>query len=359
VPKKSLQTTETVEGFKAFDKTLQCRGFQYESGKTYTHNGSAKMCVAGFHFCEDPLHVLAYYPPDSRFARVSATGVVANDSPNADKRVAKSITIGDEMLLSQLIEESVKYRLRIAGDSVVENFQHSGAATASGDRGAATASGERGAATASGYSGAATASGESGAATASGYSGAATASGYSGAATASGYSGAATASGESGAATASGESGAATASGESGAATASGYRGAATASGYSGAATASGERGAATASGDRGAATASGYSGAATASGYSGAATASGYSGAATASGDRGAATASGDESCAVALGIEGKAKASLGSWITIAEWKYKDRWHRTDVQTAKVDGGAIKPDTFYILSAGKFVEAA
>jgi hypothetical protein len=304
---------EIVEGFKAFDKNFQCRGFQYEPGQTYTHKGSVEICESGFHFCEDPLHVLAYYAPDSRFARVTATGVAPKREADDNKRVAKSITIGDELLLSQLIQASVDYRLALAGDAVVKDFAHSGAATASGYRGAATASGDRGAATASGYSGAATASGDSGAATASGYRGAATASGDRGAATASGY---------------------------SGAATASGYSGAATASGYSGAATASGYSGAATASGDRGAATASGYSGAATASGYSG------------------AATASGDESCAVALGIEGKARAALGSWITVAEWKFTDRWHRVDVQTAKVDGKTIKANTFYRLSQGKFVEA-
>jgi hypothetical protein len=220
--KKKDLSVETVSGFKAFNSDMKCRDFQFVVGQTYTYKGNVSLCKSGFHFCEDPLHVLAYYPPDSRFCRVSATGVSSENEENNSKRVAQSITIGEEMLLSQLIEESVKYRLAKAGDAVVRNFQHSGAATASGDRGAATASGDSGAATASGDRGAATASGYSGAATASGDSGAATASGDRGAATASGYRGAATASGDSGAATASGDRGAATASGDRGAATASG-----------------------------------------------------------------------------------------------------------------------------------------
>jgi hypothetical protein len=59
-----------------------------------------------------------------------------------------------------------------------------------------------------------------------------------------------------------------------------------------------------------------------------------------------------------VALGIEGRAKAALGSWITLSEWENKNlEWHRIDVKTKKVDGKRIKADTWYKLINGKFME--
>ena len=164
--------------------------------------------------------------------------------------------------------------------------------------------------------------------------------------------GAATA-GESGAATA-GDYGAATA-GESGAATA-GDCGAATA-GESGAATA-GNRGAATA-GNRGAATAGDY-GAATAGDY-GAATA-GESGAATA-GNSGAATSRGTVSVgkngvALCRGNGVKAKGGLGSLIVIAE-ECDTNYGIKEWKAAVVDGDEIKPDVWYKLENGEFIETS
>ena len=97
----------------------------------------------------------------------------------------------------------------------------------------------------------------------------------------------------------------------------------------------------------------------ATNSGDYGAATNSGNSGAATNSGYSGAATNSGKEGVAVSLGFESKAKASLGTWITLDEWK-QDRegvYHRIDVKTFKIDGKKIKADIFYRLKNGKLVE--
>ena len=86
----------------------------------------------------------------------------------------------------------------------------------------------------------------------------------------------------------------------------------------------------------------------------------SGYRSSAVNSGDRSSAVNSGNEGVAVALGIEGKAKAALGGWIVLTEWKYdktKYEWHRIDLQSAQVDGEKIKADTFYKLIDGKFVE--
>ena len=50
-----------IKGVKAFKKDMTCQGFKFAEGETYTHEGEAKCCQSGFHFCENPLDVLNYY----------------------------------------------------------------------------------------------------------------------------------------------------------------------------------------------------------------------------------------------------------------------------------------------------------
>jgi hypothetical protein len=180
-----------VASIKGVDRKLQCRGFQFEIGKTYTVTSDVKACENGFHACpaeEHPLSVFEYYAPaTSRYFEVIQDG--ASDREGT-KLASASITIGVEISLGDLAARAVKW--------VFDRAIWKDAPNVSGDNEAATASGTQGAATASGYQGAATASGTQGAATASGTQGAATASGTQGAATASGTQGAATASGYAG-----------------------------------------------------------------------------------------------------------------------------------------------------------------
>jgi hypothetical protein len=195
---KKIEPTGIV-AYKGLDKDFRCRGFQYEVGKTYEHQGSVVACESGFHACGYPLDVFGYYPPaTSRFALVTQSGDLARKG--GDTKVASAkITIDAEIHLPEIVVAAVKW--------VFDRAKWIDGPVATGDNEAATASGYQGAATASGTQGAATASGDRGAATASGTQGAATASGARGAATASGYQGAATASGTRGAATASGDRG--------------------------------------------------------------------------------------------------------------------------------------------------------
>ena len=67
-----------------------------------------------------------------------------------------------------------------------------------------------------------------------------------------------------------------------------------------------------------------------------------------------------GEDSVICCAGHAAKVKAKIGSWITLAEWKYseeKDRSVPRCVKTEYVDGERIKPDTWYQLKNGEFVE--
>ena len=98
---------------------------------------------------------------------------------------------------------------------------------------------------------------------------------------------------------------------------------------------------------------------AATNTGNYSAATNTGNCSAATNTGNRSAATNTGKNSIAVAWGIDSKAKAAKGSYIALAEWKQNDdyEWVLVGAKLAKVDGKRIKPDKYYKLVEGKFVE--
>ena len=67
-----------------------------------------------------------------------------------------------------------------------------------------------------------------------------------------------------------------------------------------------------------------------------------------------------GDDSVIMCAGNKSKAKAKIGSWITLAEWEWNDKKSRSVpvcVKTEYVDGENIKADTWYQLKNGKFVE--
>lgn len=100
-----------MKGYKGFDKDLKCLDFQYEVGKDYTTEGKIEACKNGFHFCENPMDVLGYYPPpDSRYCIVESSG--QEDRDGDDSKVATSkIHISAEIGLKGLIEAGVKFIL--------------------------------------------------------------------------------------------------------------------------------------------------------------------------------------------------------------------------------------------------------
>lgn len=99
--------SEKIIAYKAMDKNMQCRGKQYEVGKTY-HEDKADCCHAGMHACENPLDVLHYYPlKDSpRFFEVECGGSV--DKSEEDSKLAcTELTVKGEVNFAGLVKATV------------------------------------------------------------------------------------------------------------------------------------------------------------------------------------------------------------------------------------------------------------
>ena len=95
-------------------------------------------------------------------------------------------------------------------------------------------------------------------------------------------------------------------------------------------------------------------------SGYSAKIGSSGDSAKIGSSGDSAKIDSTGEDSIIMCAGNCSIAKAKVGSWITLAEWKWSDEKNHNVpvcVKTEYVDGENIKADTWYQLKNGKFVE--
>ncbi|EPT0809600.1 TPA: hypothetical protein ACHYTD_000035 [Yersinia enterocolitica] len=297
---------ETVITFKGFDQNLQCRGYQFEIGKTFTHEGKVEACGSGFHACEAPFDVFGYYSPaNSRYAVTESFGTIDREEDGDTKIASASITITAELTLPQFIQRGIDWIWSKVDKSLEQQIMN-------GNRSAATNTGNRSAATNTGYQSAATNTGNQSAATNTGYQSAATN------------------------------------TGDWSAATNTGNQSAATNTGDRSAATNTGDWSAATNTGDRSAATNTGNWSAATNTGNQSAATNTGY---------QSAAEVSGSQSVAASFGEGGKAKASENGAIVLC---YRDDdGEIIHIRASKVGENGIKPDVWYSLNEdGEFKEA-
>ena len=144
---KKAQQAEVVTAYKAFDKNLRCRDFQFAVGETYKHDGDVKACHAGFHACTNPFDVWSYYDLiDSRFAVVELSGAL--DKHDEDSKIAAAeITIKAELTLPDFIKRGVAALIDAApaatakGEKVQAGAGDSSKLAASGDYSQLAASG--------------------------------------------------------------------------------------------------------------------------------------------------------------------------------------------------------------------------
>lgn len=124
--------SEKIIAYKAMDKNMQCRGKQYEVGKTYRED-KADCCHAGMHACENPLDVLHYYPlkDGPRFFEVECGGNV-DKSGEGSKLACTELTVNGEVNFAGLVKATVNAVFnRVKGK---ESFSSGDYSTALGTR---------------------------------------------------------------------------------------------------------------------------------------------------------------------------------------------------------------------------------
>lgn len=142
--------SEMIIAYKAMDKNMQCRGKQYEVGKTYTEL-EADCCNAGMHACENPLEVLHYYPLrySPRFFEVECGGNV-DKSVDDSKLACTELTVKGEMNFAGLVKATVNAVFnRVKGKEPFSSGNYSTAGS-SGNSSTAGSSGRRSTAAATG-----------------------------------------------------------------------------------------------------------------------------------------------------------------------------------------------------------------
>ena len=250
---------KVIKSYKAFDKNMQCRGFQYKVGKEYEMDGEIECCNRGFHACKSPLEVWDHYDMlNSRFAEVEQSGKIDKEEKST-KVCSSRIKIKAELKLADIINIGVEWLKDITSPSKVKT---DGVLNDNGDRRKQIGS--------------------------------------------------------------------------------------------------SGDYAKIGSSGDSAQIGSSGDSAQIGSSGNSAQIGSSGDSAQIGSSGDYAQIGSSGEDSVIMCAGRNSKAKAKVGSWITLAEWIWRGRkecYVPVCVKTEYVDGEKIKADTWYKLENGKFVE--
>ena len=150
-----MSMSEKIIAYKAMDKNMQCRGKQYEVGKTY-YEDKADCCHAGMHACENPLDVLHYYKVSdgARFFKVECGGDVAKSDEDSkfacteltvkgELKVTDFAKIGVEAVMKRIVKKVANTKEKASG------FYSTGAA--SGWYSTAEVSGKDSIAVANGY----------------------------------------------------------------------------------------------------------------------------------------------------------------------------------------------------------------
>jgi len=84
--------------YKAFNRDMTCRDFQYEEGGVYEIGGDPVLCGRGFHFVKDLVLSLGYYPvnndiTENFYAEVEPLGEVVWEEPTKHKGCTNKLKI--------------------------------------------------------------------------------------------------------------------------------------------------------------------------------------------------------------------------------------------------------------------------
>ena len=322
---------KVIKSYKAFDKNMQCRGFQYEVGKEYEMDGKIKCCERGFHACKSPMEVWDHYDMlNSRFAEVEQSGKI-NEEGNSTKICSSHIKIKAELKLADIINIGVEWLKDITSPTKVKTD------IAKNDNGGDSAqigsSGDYAKIGSSGYYAQIGSSGDYAQIGSSGDSAKIGSSGDSAKIGSSGDYAQIGSSGDSAKIGSSGDSAKIGSSGDSAKIGSSGDYAQIGSSGDSAQIGSSGDYAQIGSSGDYAQIGSSGY-----------------YA----------QINSTGEDSVIMCAGNNSIAKAKVGSWITLSEWEWNDEKNHyvpVCVKTEYVDGENIKADTWYQLKNGKFVE--
>ena len=313
---------KVIKSYKAFDKNMQCRGFQYEVGKEYKMDGEIKCCERGFHACKSPMEVWDHYDMlSSRFAEVEQSGKIYEEG-NSTKVCSSHIKIKAELKLADIINIGVERLKDITSPTKVK-----ATGTLNDSSGDYAKIGSSGNYAQIGSSGNYAQIGSSGDYAQIGSSGNYAQIGSSGYYAKIGSSGDDAQIGS---------------------------------SGYYAQIGSSGNYAQIGSSGDYAKIGSSGNYAQIGSSGYDAQIGSSGDDAQIGSSGDYAQIDSTGEDSVIMCAGNNSRAKAKVGSWITLAEWEWNDEKNRyvpVCVKTEYVDGENIKADTWYQLKNGEFVE--
>ena len=106
---KEMEENKII-AYKGFDENLCCRGFQYEIGKEYVHEGEIECCESGFHACTNPFDVLDYYEADgkNRYCEVEQSGSIKTGNGDS-KQASSKIKIKAEIGMAGLFKAGVEW----------------------------------------------------------------------------------------------------------------------------------------------------------------------------------------------------------------------------------------------------------
>ena len=324
---------DNLNGYKAFEPGMICKGKQYRENTDYEEEGG-EICEKGMmHYCVNPFDVLNFYPLVNDSGKVSDFAAVKSleepVSGDDGKFATKKLHIGVKLGLPGFVKACIDY----LKEETIGKAPNS--TVSSGDYAQIGSSGDYAQIGSSGYSAKIGSSGDSAQIGSSGYSAKIGSSG---------------------------DSAKIGSSGDSAKIGSSGYSAKIGSSGDYAQIGSSGYSAQIGSSGDSAKIGSSGYSAKIGSSGDSAKIDSSGDYAQIGSSGDSAQIESAGEDSVICCSGDASIVKAKLGSWITLAEWKYsieKNRMVPQFVKTEFVDGEKIKADTWYKLFNGEFTEVS